>query len=184
MPPWTAQPLLPSSAVRALLLALALLLSPTLSHGKDLRGRVGLGFQNNFSELLSISAKFGLPTERETANVQLQVLVGFSLSTKADERFFAGCRVLLPFIAEDNLNLYGAVGAGWLRRAEADQLLRVSGAVGAEFFLFGLENLGLAAEFGLQLEVAPPDVEVGTTSGTVAGLAIHYYFGQPGAKRK
>jgi hypothetical protein len=172
--------------VRATPLALipAVLLVPAMADARDLRGRVGLGFQNQFSELLSISAKFGLPADRETVNVQAQVLVGFALGTKADERFFAGGRILFPFVAEDNLNLYGAVGGGWLRRADDDQLVRVQATVGAEFFLFGLENLGLSAEFGAKVDVAPPDVEVGTTSGTMAGVGVHYYFGAPGAKRK
>ncbi|MCP4870656.1 MAG: hypothetical protein GY898_18290 [Proteobacteria bacterium] len=164
---------------RALLIvALCSLLLPSLASAKDLRKKVGIGFNNNFSAVSSLSVKVGLPTAKETVNVQLQGLVGFSLTTTSLETFFAGGRVLLPFVAEDNLNVYGAIGGGYVRFSTATAAARVQAVIGAEFFMFGLERLGFSAEFGVNLDVAPGVFEIGTTSGTAASVGVHYYFGK------
>jgi len=159
------------------------------AQAKDLRGRFALGFNNNFSSFSSLSVKIGMPTPKPTLNIQAQALVGFSISAVAGEepdagadgpdQFFAGGRLLLPILVEDNLNVYGGVGAGYVRHKDAEgpqNRLRVQGVVGVEFFFFGLENLGLSAEFGLKLDVMPAQVEVETSSGSAASVGLHYYF--------
>lgn len=160
------------------LLPLLLLLLPAAAEGKDLRQRFGVGFNNNFSSLTSLSGKIGLPAPKESINLQLQVMVGFALLKDQDDRFFAGGRVLLPILAEDNLNLYGALGGGYVRFHDQAQAGRVGVGVGVEFFLFGLENLGLSAEVGLNLDIGGGGVDLQTTSGTVAMVGAHYYFGK------
>ena len=163
----------------ALLMAFSLASAPGDAHAKDLRGRFGIGFNNNFSSLTSISVKVGLPSDKETLNFQVQGLVGFAILADEDNRFFAGGRVLLPILAEDNLNLYGAVGGGYVRFHDNLAAARIQAVLGVEFFFFGLESLGLSAEFGLNLDVAPGRVDLTTTSGTSAAVGVHYYFGAP-----
>jgi hypothetical protein len=162
---------------RTLLLFVSLLLLlPATASAKDLRKRIGVGFNNNFSSLTSISGKFGLPTPKATMNVQIQALVGFAILKGQDDRFFAGGRVLLPIIGEDNLNLYGSLGGGYVRFHDEAQAARIGAGLGVEFFFFGLENLGLSAEFGLNLDVGGGGVDLQTTSGSVATVGAHYYF--------
>ena len=48
-----------------LAILLSLLLVPSLASAKDLRQRVGVGYQNQLSEIPSISVKVGLPAESE-----------------------------------------------------------------------------------------------------------------------
>jgi len=159
------------------LLACALVVTaPGEASAKDLRKRIGIGFNNNFSTLTSVSVKVGMPTNRETINLQVQALVGFSIFAKSDDLFFAGGRVLLPILAEDNLNLYGAVGGGYVRSHDASNGARVQAVLGVEFFLFGIENLGLSAEFGVNLDIIGGAVDIETTSGTAASVGVHYYF--------
>ena len=163
--------------VVASLLALALLLGGAgQADAKDLRKRVGIGFNNNFSTLTSVSLKLGLPTNKDTVNLQVQALVGFSIFARSDDLFFAGGRVLLPILAEDNLNLYGALGGGYVRSHAGTDGARIQAVLGVEFFLFGLENLGLSAEFGLNLDLIGRQVDIETTSGTAASVGVHYYF--------
>ena len=172
------------SRSRSLLLPLFLsaLLCPlvlsTTAEAKDLRGKVGIGFNNNFSPFTSVSLKVGLPADKETVNVQIQALVGFSIAATQDNQFFAGGRLLLPILAEDNLNLYGSIGGGYVRFHDQAQAFRGQAALGVEFFFFGLERLGLSAEFGVNVDVGPGIVDVGTTSGTAASVGVHYYFGK------
>ena len=153
-----------------------LMLLPSPAEARDLRGKLGIGFNNNFSSLTSISVKYGIPTNKETLNLQVQAIVGFAFLKDQDDRFFAGGRILVPILAEDNLNLYTAVGAGYVRFHDAKQGVRASAVVGVEFFLFGLENLGLSAEFGLNLDVGNQILDVQTTGGTAAAVGVHYYF--------
>jgi hypothetical protein len=174
----------------ALALASVLLcLSLGEAQARDLRGRFALGFNNNFSSFSALSVKIGMPTPRPTLNIQAQALVGFSISAVVGEeldsgsdngdQFFAGGRVLLPILAEDNLNVYGGIGAGYARQKDATgplHLLRAQAVVGVEFFFFGLQNLGFSAEFGLKLDIAPGQVDVETSSGSAASVGIHYYF--------
>jgi hypothetical protein len=161
---------------RLLLLLLVLLLLPASASAKDLRKRFGVGFNNNFSSLTSISGKVGIPMPKETINLQVQVLVGFAILKDQDDRFFAGGRVLLPIIAEDNLNLYVPVGGGYVRFHDEAQGARVGAGLGVEFFFFGLENLGFSAELGLNLDIVGGGIDLATTSGTVAQVGAHYYF--------
>lgn len=181
-----------SAAVRPVVLAAILLLvTPSPAAARDLRGRIGLGFQTQFSSLTSLSVKLVAPSDKPTVNVGFQVLAGFAFARTAEERVFVGGRVLLPLLAEDNLNLFVSAGGGWLRTADARSWLRVQAGIGAEVFLFGLENLGLSGEVGLRLDATGDDLifgtvaegspgegsAVGPSGGTQAGIAIHYYFG-------
>ena len=160
----------------SLILLTATIASPSVSEARDLRGRLGIGFNNNFSSLTSISVKYGIPTNKETVNLQVQALVGFAFLKDQDDRFFAGGRVLIPILAEDNLNLYAGVGGGYVRFHDSKQAARIGAVVGVEFFLFGLENLGLSAEFGLNLDLGNQVLDVQTTGGTAAAVGVHYYF--------
>lgn len=184
----------PVRAVPLLIVLSSLLAAP--AHARDLRGRIGLGFQNQFSSLTSLSIKLVAPAQTETVNVAFQVLGGFAFARSEEERAFVGGRVLLPLLAEDNLNLFASIGGGWLRTSDARSWLRVQVGIGAEVFLFGLENLGISGEVGLRLDATEDDLIFATASdgggadgtagpsgGTSAGIAVHYYFGGPKSSR-
>ena len=140
---------------------------------KDLRKRIGVGLDNQFGHVSSVSVKAGVPTPDPAINVQVQGTMGFAVLDGAADDWWVGGRVLYGVVAEDNMNLYAAAGAGW-RVAGQDKSLRLYPAVGSEFFLFGLENLGLSAEIGV-------GIDLGTGSdiysvGSAAGMGVHYYF--------
>lgn len=160
------------------LLVILTLLVPSAASAKDLRRKLGVGFNNNFSSVTSLSFKIGLPTAKETVNVQIQALAGFALANDVDTRLFVGARVLLPFVAEDNLNVYGGIGGGYARFHDQAQAARLQAVLGVEFFMFGIERLGFSAEFGVNVDIGPGIVDVATTSGTGASVGVHYYFGK------
>jgi hypothetical protein len=159
------------------------LLAPGPASAKDLRGKFALGFNNNFTSLTSFSVKGGLPMPQPTQNLQIQGLVGFGFAKNEPARFFAGGRVLIPILAEDNLNLYAGIGAGYLRLKPEGQddvldAFRGQAVIGVEFFFFGLERLGFSAELGINFDVAEKFLSFSTTSGTAASVGVHYYFGK------
>jgi len=154
-----------------LLLLSTMVIAP--AQAKDLRKRVGVGLDNQFGHVSSFSVKAGVPTPDPAINVQAQATFGFSVLDGAADDWWLGGRVLYGVVAEDNMNLYAAAGAGW-RVAGQDKSLRLYPAVGGEFFLFGLENLGLSAEVGVGIDLGTgADIY---SVGSAAGMGVHYYF--------
>ena len=90
--------------------------------------------------------------------------------------------MLFAFLAEDNLNLYAGVGAGYAGFDDGSRAVRAQPALGVEFFLFGLENLGLSAEFGVNVDVGISSSGIDVTTGagpdasSFAAIGVHYYF--------
>ena len=69
------------------------------------------------------------------------------------------------------MNLYLGVGAGYLG---GPGTIRVQPGIGAQFFLFGLENLGFSAEWGVNVDLG--STYALTTFGSGPAAAVHYYF--------
>jgi len=153
------------------------LLSPLLtlslpSVAKDLRSRYALGFNSQFGHLAAISARYALPTNSPVVNLQVEGNFGLSTQTGEDGRVFSGGRLLYGVIAEDNMNLFLAGGAGALMEDGASTL-RLQPAMGADFFFFGLENLGFTMEWGLNLDLANG---AGISTTAALGAGAHYWF--------
>jgi hypothetical protein len=51
--------------------------------------------------------------------------------------------------------------------------LRIQPAMGADFFLFGLENLGFTVEWGLNLDLTG---QSGIATTAAVGAGVHYWF--------
>ncbi len=150
-----------------LTLLLALLPSPALA--RDLHGRLGVGFEDQLSGNGGISARYWLPGGKDTPQIGVEAVLGLDLRD-GGEGVSAGVRGMWAFLEEDNLNLYAAGGLGWVGAAES---VRMQPSMGAEFFLFGLENLGFSAEWGLNVDLGR-DVAVATPGRAVTG--VRYYF--------
>ncbi len=152
------------------------LIHPSEPEAKDLRNRFGIGFNNQFSPVANLSVKYGFPAKSPTINIQLQGVFGFAFADSAETRLFGGGRLLFTLIAEDNLNVYLGAGAGYARFSDGSGALRIQPVAGVEFFFFGLDNLGICAEFGVNLDLAAGSLDVSTTSGSFAGVGLHYYL--------
>jgi hypothetical protein len=156
-----------------LLLLIAAICIATPAHSKDLRGRSGVGFNQQFGHVSALSVRYGLPTPNPVINVQIEG--AFGLDTAASEdggNVFAGARILYGFLAEDNMNLFAGGGLGIVTE-QNQNTIRIQPTMGADFFLFGLENLGFTIEWGLNLDVGPTS-GVSTTAAAAAGA--HYWF--------
>lgn len=171
-------PAIGASVPRFLPAALLLLALPTPAFAKDLRNHFGIGFSapipvgnaSGSTELPALSLKYGFPTGDAKMNVALQADIGLSWTTSESPALYAGGRLSWGVVAEDNMNLFLGLGGGYHAEGE-DSFARVQPVLGAEFFLFGLENLGLTAELGLNV-----DIGAATHLGTAPGVQVHYYF--------
>ena len=158
---------------RLLTLLAGCLLLPSSVHAKDLRGRFGAGFNQQFGHVSAFSVRYALPTNSHAVNIQLEGNFGLDTATDADGRsVFSGGRVLYGFVAEDNMTLFAAGGVGILTESEANTV-RIQPAMGADFFLFGLDNLGFTVEWGLNLDTGgSPSLE----TAAAMGAGVHYSF--------
>ena len=158
--------------LRSLFVLTALSLSATAS-AKDLSGKIGVGFNNTLPHMTGLSAKYGIPTGDPAIQVGVEAIGAFSATDGAGNDFFAGGRLSYALATEDNLNLYAAAGAG-LKSTGEDQNVRIQPALGVEFFLFGLENLGFIAEAALNIDLGESTAIYTLSGSPVVGL--YYYF--------
>jgi hypothetical protein len=151
---------------------LLVLLAATLpeANAKDLRSRVGVGLHQQFVGVSALSVRYGLPTAKPTSVVQVEVDAGVAAAASAPLELYAGGRLLYSVLVEDNLNVYLGAGAGYAQQAGVGAA-RVEPVLGAEFFLFGLENLGFSVEWGV-----PVDLGATWSVRTAPNAAVHYYF--------
>ncbi len=160
--------------IAGLAVSAALLTAPAVQ-AKDLRNRVGVGFNNQFGHTSSLSVRYGLPWNDEAINLQLEVLAGVELDSDdtTTDAVSAGARLLYAIVVEDNMNLYAAAGLGWVSYDGA-AAVRLQPGLSAQFFLFGIENLGFSADWGLSIDLGTPSAIRSFTS--VPGMGVHYYF--------
>lgn len=150
-----------------------LLLALSVAEANDLRGRFGFGFHAGLGSVSALSARYALPTKDPKINVQVELNAGTEIQTDAPLELVAGGRLIYGVVAEDHLSLYLAAGAAYAQE-EAWTGVRLLPAMGAEFFLFGLENLGWGVEWGLQIDLGS-EAAVRTVSGAPA-VTVHYWF--------
>jgi hypothetical protein len=158
--------------LRRLAFSCPLLLLALPASAKDLRGRYAVGFNDQFGHVSAISGRYTFPTTSAVVNVQVEGNFGLATSPEEDGKVFTGGRVLYGTIAEDNMNLFIAGGVGALME-RGGSTVRLQPGMGADFFLCGLENLGLTIEWGLNLDLAD-GAQVSTTAAMAAGA--HYWF--------
>ncbi len=152
------------------LLALAL---PASASAKDLNGRFGVGAEQASSGLSTLSFRIGFPTGKPTTNIGLGIDAGIdTLSSTGTTDYFGGARLYFGVVAEDNMNLYLGVAAGYAS-TDGVSAIRVGPNLGAEFFLFGLENLGFLAELQLNVDIGG-SLRISTFGAPAIGF--HYYF--------
>jgi len=159
--------------MRHTLLLLPLFLGlPSLAHGKDLRSRVGVGLDTELGQVPTLSVRLGLPTPDPAINIQAEGDFGVDIRDGQADRFFGGGRLLYGIVAEDNLNLYATAGAGVIGGSNTTTV-RLQPGMAVDVFLFGLENLGLTASWGMNLDLGDA-AGVSTTGAVAAG--VHYWF--------
>ncbi len=156
------------------MLPLLLLFSSSDAQAKDLRGHYAVGFENQLSGMPALSAKYAFPTSQSQLNAQLQVVAGWDIDPNSTDSSFFGARGLYGIVAEDNMSLLVGAGAGYAN-TDGVGAFRIEPLMSAEFFLFGLENLGLSLQWGLQLDLASSGTRF-RSMGSGAAIGAHYWF--------
>lgn len=164
----------------ALALATAAALAlPGSAEAKDLRNRFGIGFDSQLGEIPAASVKYTFPASDKAINIAVEALAGLKMPATGDTGVLAGGRFLYTVLAEDQMNLFVGLGGFYVGSNTLDgqfQGFRGQTLLGAEFFLYGLDNLGLTLQVGVNVDLGDEVPGVSTTASSLGGLGLHYYF--------
>lgn len=142
---------------------------PHIASARDLQGRLGLGFNGEFiTRQPSMSLKYAL-----TRDLGIEAIVG--AATTAPTGTTTALKIFKNLFFETNLNFYFAVGAGLLTSGggAGAQFLAV---FGAEFFVPGLESLGLSFETGASADTMSGGLVLRTLGESFLTAGIRFYF--------
>jgi hypothetical protein len=160
---------------RVWLLSLILFAS-SIGYAKDLNSRLGVGYSNQFGldeDLPSVAMRY-------YPNSDYGLMAALGVDTEKDNsRFGFMAKIFKIVFKEDNLNFYTGAGAGVISRekaAKTDSGFDLSGFLGAEFFLPGLENLSLSFEAGVGITSVSSQVRFRTIGDSPLRAGIIFYF--------
>ncbi len=158
------------------LLPFLLLFSAGAVQAKDMSSRLGVGFSDQFGLLGSLPSV----AMRYYPNSDYGLMGAVGVDTeKNNSRFGFMAKIIKIVFKEDNLNFYTGAGAGLVSRELAgknDSGFDLSGFVGAEFFMPGLENLSFNFEAGVGITSVSSQVRFRTIGDSPLRAGILFYF--------
>lgn len=154
----------------------ALLIPAPRAEAKDLTGRLGVGFINQFSnstaftirDLPAISGKYAFSRDFAIlgcAGINTKDPAGFTICAKGFKNVFF----------ETNLNFYVAGGAALLK-LDSKTGIEMQALFGTEVFIPGIDSLGLSFEAGVAASNVTGDFVLRTIGYTFLHAGVHFYF--------
>lgn len=172
------------AASRSVALVVALVALVSLlpqAEAKDLSNRLGIGYKSQFAA--------DLPNFGDLPGIAVQYYPGADIGVSAtlavdtrknNSRFGFLAKLYRIVFQEDNLNFYMGAGAGILSQETAtgsnESGFELMGFGGAEFFLPGLENLGLSFEAGTAITSVSSGVRFRTFGDSPLRAGFIFYF--------
>lgn len=159
--------------IRLMLIVLALHSFQQTALAKDMSSRAGFGFNNEFSNSTwtkpapALSLKYGM-----SRDMAIEGIAGFNTSNPSAVTI--GSKLYKNIFYESNLNFYSAVALAYVKLSESG--MEIIGVMGAEYFIPGLESLGLQFEAGISGENSTGTFIVKTVGFTFFNAGMHFYF--------
>ena len=147
------------------------------AHSKELFGRIGLGYNAQFAQTYNtngvpgISIKYGL-----NPRTMLEAIGGFYSGTGGTG--VAALKFMQTMHSESYINFYFLVGGG-LVSAATKSGVEFLGGLGTEFFIPGVDSVGISFECGLDFEslTSPSGSLVLKTFGaSFINAGMHFYL--------
>lgn len=157
-------------------LAASLFAFPGLSESKELFGKIGLGYNAQFANTTQsngvpgISLKYGL-APRDA----LELIAGFYSGSGGTGVF--GGKYMHTLIPESYANFYFLAGAGYVYASRTG--VEILGGLGAEFFIPGVDSVGISFETGMSAESLTSgsgSLVLKTFGVSFLNAGMHYYF--------
>lgn len=145
------------------------------ANARDLQGRLGLGYNAQFSNqrelngsVPAIAGKYAM-----TKDLAVEGVVGLATTTPSNS--VVGFKFFKNLFYENNLNFYGMLGAG-LVTANTHSGVDLLGGFGAEFFIPGLESVGLSFEVGADMTNITGSMIFRTMGASFLDAGMRFYF--------
>jgi hypothetical protein len=145
------------------------------AHARDLQGRLGVGYNAQFSNyresggsVPAIAAKYAL-----TKDIAAEAVLGVATTKPANS--VVGLKLFKNLFFENNLNFYGMV-AGGVVTAQSNTGVDLQAGFGTEFFIPGLESVGISFELGGQLTNITGSMVFRTMGASFLHAGMRFYF--------
>lgn len=145
-----------------------------VAEARDLQGRLGLGYNSQFANAAlangvpGISLKYGMSRE-----IALELVAG--MSTASPVNSVTALKIFKNIFFETNLNFYWMLGAGLLSGG-GNTGASFIGGFGAEFFIPGVESLGLSMETGGSFDNLSGSFAIKTMGVSFLNAGMRFYF--------
>lgn len=145
------------------------------AEARDLQGRLGLGYNAQFANyresggtVPAIAAKYAF-----TKDIAIEGVVGFATTKPSNS--VIGVKLFKNLFFENNLNFYGML-AGGLVSANNNSGMDFQGGFGTEFFIPGLESVGMSFEVGGELTNITGSMVFRTVGASFLHAGMRFYF--------
>lgn len=145
------------------------------AEARDLQGRLGLGYNAQFANyresgnaVPAIAAKYAI-----TKDIAIEGV--FGVATTSPGNSVVGAKFFKNLFFENSLNFYGMLGAG-LVTANGTSGSDLLGGFGAEFFIPGLESVGISFEVGGELTNITGSMIFRTMGASFLNAGMRFYF--------
>ena len=146
-----------------------------LAQARDLQGRLGLGYNSQFVNSVvgtrtpGMSVKYAL-----TRDIAVEGIVGMATASPANT--ITAAKFFKNVFLETNMNFYFTFGGGIIT-ANTKSGAEFMGGLGAEFFIPGLESLGLSFETGGAVHnLVGSSFSFRTFGVSFLDAGLHFYF--------
>ena len=169
-----ASPTLPIRFCATLLL---LLFSAVPAEAKELLGRVGLGYNAQFANTSmtngapGVSMKYGI-----APRAAVELVAGFYSGSGGSG--VAAAKYMQTIRPESYANFYFLCGGGYVY-ASGRNGVELLGGLGSEFFIPGVDNVGISFEAGMSAETltsSSGSFVLKTFGVSFLNAGMHYYF--------
>jgi hypothetical protein len=157
-----------------LALALVTLSDARDANARDLQGRLGIGYNAQFANfhetngVPAIAAKYA-----PTKDIAFEAVLGMTTATPGNS--VIGLKFFKNLFFENNLNFYTML-AGGLVTANTLSGMDFQGGFGCEFFIPGLESVGISFELGAELTDISGSMVFRTMGASFLNAGMRFYF--------
>jgi len=145
----------------------------TVVHARDLQGRLGIGYNSQFSNATVANGTPGLSLKYAfTKDIGFEGIGG--VSTASPLNLVTAVKFFKNIFYETNLNFYFMLGGGIV--AAGSTGFEFQTGFGSEFFIPGIESLGLSMELGASIGNATGSFLVKTIGVSFINAGMHFYF--------
>lgn len=144
------------------------------AHARDLEGRLGLGYNDEWANqsttngVPAVSLKYNM-----SRDIGFEAVLGVNTGNPSNS--VAGLKFLRNLFYETNLNFYFTAGGGIVTANNKTGAEILSG-FGAEAFIPGIESLGFSMEAGATLDNLSGNFVLKTLGVSFLNAGIHFYF--------